>query len=106
MNKTVFNRAYSLVLIVALAFGQVGTGFFHNKHDAHEAVIDLDHTVLVEHGEHCKICSVDWVHQFVISTLELPLVETDHNVAQTFFSYPLIDFSQSLTRDRAPPVIA
>ena len=94
------------MLIVALAFGQVGAGFFHNKHDAHETVIDLDHTVLVPHGEHCKICSVDWVHQFLVSGFEIGSVEQHHIVFESVLSYSLIDLSRLLTKDRAPPIFS
>lgn len=94
------------MLIIALAFGQVGAGFFHNKHDAHETVVDLDHTVLLPHGEHCKICSVDWVHQFVASFFDIGSVEQNHIAYEPEPFYSIIDPSPSLTRDRAPPVPA
>jgi hypothetical protein len=87
-----------------LIFGQVGAGFFHNKHDAHETVIDLDHTVLVAHGEHCKICSVDWVHQFIASVFQFEEVEQVHNIHNSTLYYSLISSSQLLTKDRAPPI--
>jgi hypothetical protein len=99
-------RALSIALTIALLFGQVGAGFFHNKHDAHEAVVDLDQTVLVPHGEHCKVCAVDWVHQFVASSFEIVSVEEAFNFPKPISSYSFLDFSRHLTKDRAPPVIA
>jgi len=104
MNKALFHKIYSLLLIIALAFGQVGAGFLHNKHDAHEAVADLDHTVLVNHGEHCKVCSVDWVHQFVASYFDIGSVEAEHNRVEPVLCYSIIDPSRLLTKDRAPPI--
>lgn len=93
------------MLIVALAFGQVGAGFFHDKHDAHEAVSDLDRTVLVEHGEHCKVCSIDWVHQFLVSNFDVGSVEQHHIAFIPAAEYSIQSFEQSLRRDRAPPMI-
>lgn len=106
MNKALFHRINSIVLITALVFGQIGAGFLHNKHDAHEAVIDLDQTVLVNHGEHCKVCAIDWVHQFVV----------EENVVLVSKTYSVCSFSEGfasdakpvffLSKDRAPPVVA
>jgi hypothetical protein len=104
MSKTVFHKAYSLMLIIALAFGQVGAGFFHNRHDAHETVVDLNDTVLVPHGEHCKICSVDWVHQFVGSYFNIGSVEEKGNFPEPVLVYSIFASPRLLTKDRAPPV--
>jgi hypothetical protein len=103
MNRSIFHKAYSLMLIIALAFGQVGAGFFHNKHDAHETVIDLDHTVLLPHGEHCKICSVDWVHQFVADVFGFDSLEIQ---PVSFVATDIIRVADSIIlfeNGRAPP---
>lgn len=105
MNKSAFHSASLLLLTAALIFGQVGAGFFHNKHDAHEAVADLDHTVLVQHGEHCKICSVDWVHQFVGEDFHF---ETLREQPEIFLVRDIIEEPNSIilfNSDRAPPVV-
>lgn len=106
MSKILFHRTYSLMLIIALVFGQVGAGFFHNKHDAHETVIDLDHTVLVPHGEHCKICSVDWVHQFVGESLDFEFLAAQQVVFIATDILPVVDSIILFENGRAPPFIA
>jgi uncharacterized protein YuzE len=94
------------MLIVALAFGQVGVNFLHNRHDAHETVIDLDHTVLVKHGEHCKVCAIDLVHQILAPDLSIELAQTEAPLAVVFYHTSFKSFSQPLTKDRAPPAFA
>ena len=106
MNKSSFHKAYLLLLAAALIFGQVGAGFFHNKHDAHQTIADLHNTVLLPHGEHCKVCSVDWVHQFLVSSLEVGSVQQDHIVYEPTVSHSFINTSRLLTKDRAPPFFA
>lgn len=98
-----FKKTIALLLISALAFGQVGAGFFHNKHDAHETVLDLDHTVLVNHGEHCKVCAVDWVAPFIEEAFELPLVETSFIFLQPADASSPGDFNLIKKSSRAPP---
>jgi hypothetical protein len=110
MQKPAFhkiNLKINLLLVAtALIFGQVGAGFFHNKHDAHETVIDLNSTVLLPHGEHCKVCSVDWVHQFLASGFDIGSVEEEHISYEPVRVYSIINSSRLLTNDRAPPFIA
>jgi hypothetical protein len=106
MSKTVFHKAYSLMLIIALAFGQVGAGFFHNKHDAHETVVDLNDTVLVPHGEHCKICSVDWVHQFVCGDFDFEFLEEQKVSFLVFDIIESPDLIITYSNGRAPPIVA
>ena len=106
MNKALLHKIHSLLLIAALAFGQIGAGFLHNKHDAHETVADPDHTVLVPHGEHCKVCSIDWVHQFIASHFFVGETITEFNSPAIVEKSLFISFSRPLTKDRAPPVAA
>jgi len=106
MNQSVFHKIQSIVLITALAFGQVGVGFFHNKHDAHESVIDLDRTVLVKHGEHCKVCAVDLAHQVIAPDLDIQLAEIASSTPVAFDYISSTLFSRPLTKDRAPPAFA
>lgn len=103
MNRSSFHKVNLWLLAAALIFGQVGAGFFHDKHDAHETVVDLDHTVLLPHGEHCKICSVDWVHQFLASGSDIISVQQQRVVFEPTLSYSTISSSRLLTKDRAPP---
>lgn len=94
------------MLIIALAFGQVGAGFFHNKHDAHGSITDLDHTVLVAHGDHCKICSVDWVHQFLNETFEFEPLEGHPQSFYVTEILPVVDSIILSENGRAPPTRA
>jgi len=106
MSKPIFHRVQSLMLIAALAFGQVGVGFFHNKHDAHERVVNTDHTVLVKHGEHCKICAVDLAHETLAPHLKIVLEQTEATTPVVFDYTSFALFSRLLTKDRAPPTFA
>ncbi len=106
MNGSTFHKVGLLLLTAALMFGQVGAGFFHNKHDAHQTITDLDNTVLVPHGEHCKICSVDWVHQFVSPDLSFETIVEQPQSFEHTVRIVFISFSQSRASDRAPPVIS
>jgi hypothetical protein len=106
MNKAALHKALSITLTLALIFGQVGASFFHNKHDAHQTVVDLDHTVLVPHGEHCKVCAVDWVHQFVNDDISFRFLNEEPT---TFFVVEVIHFPDLVSphsNGRAPPVLA
>ena len=91
------------MLIIALAFGQLGAGFFHNKHDAHESIVDRDHTVLVAHGDHCKICSVDWVHQFVNESFEFDSLEEQPMSFVATWILRVADSIILFENGRAPP---
>lgn len=89
-----------------LLFSQVGLGFFHDKHDAHEHVdwSSRDQTQLHKHGEHCKLCSIDLFSSLFVESVDR-LCEP---VQDTSVSCPLnIGFdsiSNSLSPGRAPPV--
>lgn len=104
--KSTFHKAHALMLVAALIFGQVGAGFLHNKHDAHEAVVDLpsDQPVLLNHGEHCKVCAVDWVSQFVGEVFEFEVVRIDSNFLPPADVTSPADFILVLKSSRAPPV--
>lgn len=108
MNNTPFHKAHALMLIAALIFGQVGSGFLHNNHDAHEAVINLsfDQPVLLNHGEHCKVCAVDWVSQFVGEVFEFDVVKVDSNFLPPVDVTSSCDFILVLRSSRAPPFLS
>jgi Protein of unknown function (DUF2946) len=96
-----------MLLVVALLFGQIGAGFLHSKHDAHQTVAahaESKQPVLLHHGEHCKVCAVDWVHQFVATTFSI-ITEVRLNefpTPQPFIS--LAELSLPNTIGRAPPL--
>jgi hypothetical protein len=109
MKTTAFHKTSSMLLIMALLFGQIGAGFLHNKHDAHETVSEQhqqsNETVLLSHGEHCKVCAIDWVHQFVATAFVIPTeVRVNEFPAPKHF-ISLTDLSLPFSIGRAPPVI-
>jgi hypothetical protein len=106
VRRSALQKANLLLLMAALIFGQVGAGFFHNTHDAHKAITEHSRTVLVPHGEHCKICSVDWVHAFVGVSFDLGSVEEKRNSQEPVLAYSIPSSPRLLTKDRAPPVVA
>jgi hypothetical protein len=99
---------HASTLIIALIFGQVGAGFLHNRHDAHEAVIDLDNDapVLLNHGEHCKVCAIDWVSQFLAEDLKLVFEQQDYFFCAPVDEPDVQDQVRDLDCSRAPPHIA
>jgi len=105
MKRSTFHIFLASTLIAALIFGQVGAGFLHNKHDAHEAVIDLDNgaPVLLSHGEHCKVCAIDWVHQFLVQEVALEFVQEHSNFPPPHNALPTLTPAKKLTQSRAPP---
>lgn len=104
MKKSVFRKAHVLMLIAALIFGQVGAGFLHNKHDAHEAVIDSDQPVLLNHGEHCKVCAVDWVHQIDLAPFDIAAVHLERFFPPIADITSINDVNPILKSSRAPPL--
>lgn len=103
MKNAQLHKINIMLLTAALIFGQVGAGFFHNKHDAHQTIVDLDKTVLVEHGEHCKICSVDWVHQFINESFEFESLEDQPVSFVATDIHEVVDSIILFENGRAPP---
>lgn len=103
--KSLLHTVHASALIVALIFGQVGAGFLHNKHDAHESIIDLDNDVpvLLNHGEHCKVCAVDWVHQFLAEDFDIVRAEETFGFSQPVDVNNFLSLSSELHSSRAPP---
>ncbi|HMJ69222.1 MAG TPA: hypothetical protein VK508_10015 [Cyclobacteriaceae bacterium] len=102
------HKAHASLLIAALIFGQIGAGFLHTKHDAHEALIDFDQdqTVLLNHGEHCKVCAVDWLQQSDLIFFEFVPAKTVYH-----FSFPieissLTDLALISHNNKAPPFLS
>jgi hypothetical protein len=94
-------------VLAGLLFSQVGAGYFHNEHDAHKNthILGAGHFAIQEHGEHCKLCSIDLIQLFSES-LELPATK---EVADTAFIslVPVISAAFSdFTRGRAPPALS
>jgi hypothetical protein len=108
MEISLIHKVQVLMLISALMLGQVGAGFLHNEHDAHEAVVDRDsnHPVLLEHGEHCKVCAVDWVHQSDLVFFEFVSPSTGYNFLQPADVTSSRDVRPTLNNDRAPPFLS
>lgn len=107
MNRTALNRIIAALLVSALAFGQIGAGFLHNKHDAHETIVDLatDQPVLLNHGEHCKVCAVDWMHPAEPVNYEAGTVAFENSFSILPGVTSPSDASLSLKNNRAPPVL-
>ncbi len=108
MNLTSLHKIHALLLVTALAFGQIGAGFLHNKHDAHEAVIDLDsdHPVLVNHGEHCKVCAVDWAHPSDLVFFAFVLPDADYNFSAAVDVSSITDPEAISKNNKAPPFLS
>lgn len=108
MNRTLLHKIIAALLVSALAFGQVGAGFLHKTHDAHEAVIDLEggQPVLLNHGEHCKVCAMDWVDHAEPMSLGIVTVRSENGSRTSFGVTSAIDQYFFSRKNRAPPIPA
>lgn len=103
VSKTI-SRLFALQFTVALLLSQVGTGFFHNRHDAHQNTQKLatSQSAIQEHGEHCKICAIDLITLFVENAD--PLAETRTVADAQLPSYePTAIPTVNCFQGRAPP---
>jgi hypothetical protein len=100
--------SFSIFLALSLLFVQVGLGYFHDKHDAHERIeqAQKDQTQLHKHGEHCKICSIDLFLSLFIDNGRVFV----NNPPQVIASCACHDAVQSIPlrffEGRAPPALA
>jgi hypothetical protein len=101
-------RLYILVFVLlssALLFNQVGLNFFHDSHEAHAyyTAAKKGQTMLLKHGEHCQVCSLEVLFNVVLPvSTEVPT----QFLANEFNSKncPEIGFIFSeRARGRAPP---
>jgi hypothetical protein len=97
-----------ILLGAALLFNQVGLNFFHDRHDAHEfhVAIQKDQTVLLNHGEHCKVCSVEVLFNIVLPvSVELNFPVDNPTFVEQVFPEPVVVFT-SFQPGRAPPAVS
>jgi hypothetical protein len=105
------NRLHTIAWIIlgaALLFNQVGLNFFHDSHEAHKffEATKKNQTILLEHGEHCQVCSLEVLFHIVLPlSTELPQPVTISEFSEPAFPQPVIVFT-ALSQGRAPPVIA
>jgi hypothetical protein len=103
------NRLHIIALIIlgaALLFNQVGLNFFHDSHDAHEffEAAKKNQTMLLHHGEHCEICSLEVLFNVVLPvSTEVPQPVKISEFSEQVFPQPVIVFT-ALSQGRAPPV--
>jgi hypothetical protein len=100
-----FHIAASLFLAASVLFSQVGLGYFHDKHDAHEHIDQAhkDQTQLHKHGEHCKVCSIDLFFSLYLDS-ETIKVKTSHiSIAPVASQENLTSLPLSFIQGRAPP---
>lgn len=105
--KRVIHIALSILLISSLGLSQIGAGFFHNKHDAHENAVLLDEGefAITAHGEHCKLCAIDLITLYN----ESPEYHQVEATIQRQFILPIISkvsVSKAFASGRAPPVLS
>ncbi|MBS1681931.1 MAG: hypothetical protein JST48_09480 [Bacteroidetes bacterium] len=101
----------SAFLIGALCFAQIGVNFFHRNHEVHQnksitAPLKGDRAAVQKHGEHCKVCAIDFFnHSFVGSEsihFVLPLFNLNQYQAHVAHELTYSSFAQS----RAPPSLS
>lgn len=97
-----------MILGSSLLFNQIGLHFFHNAHDAHEyfSAAKKNQTILLNHGEHCEVCSLEVLFNIVLPvSTELPSQTfssafVDQSVPESVLIY------RAHSQGRAPPVSA
>lgn len=103
--KAVKSDIVRFFLVACVLFGTTGVNFFHDGHHAHEHLTKeaSKQTSVVEHGEHCKICSLDLIIQSDIVSQTAIYCEPVLNKAVVFFGRFSPTVIPSYTQDRAPP---
>jgi hypothetical protein len=104
-------RVYTIAWIIlgsALLFNQVGLGFFHDSHKAHKffEASQKSKTLLLEHNEHCEVCSLQVLFHVVLpAATEVPaqIFVTEYSVKGSH--EPVLIFC-ALAFGRGPPTIA
>jgi hypothetical protein len=97
-----------IILGAALLFNQVGLNFFHDRHDAHEffAGVQKHQTILLKHGEHCQVCSLEVLFNIVLPVeTQIPQPPVVCDFEEAIFSEPVFIFL-ALSQGRAPPFAA
>lgn len=97
-----------VILIGALLFGQVGVGYLHDPHTAHEtpAAVNDIHKTFQKHGEHCKVCSVDLFVNMLAADNTLSVSHAFQNGQGAYRPESPQHNNTSRVRDRAPPVLS
>lgn len=75
MKSRKLHIAVLILLSSCLLFNQVGLNFFHDRHEAHEyfAANKKNQSMLLNHGEHCQICSLEVLFNVVLPvSAEIP----------------------------------
>jgi hypothetical protein len=108
LNKRRLHIVLSGFLIANLLFSQIVINLLHDRHDAHEATIELPDgkASIQKHGEHCKVCSLD-IHFKLFKNNPFRLAPQQQDLILTIAcvaSEKLIPVSFS--QDRAPPVLS
>jgi hypothetical protein len=103
----VIQRFAGVLLTASLLFNQAGIGYLHDVHDAHKEVLtDRTKEVVLPHGDHCRICSIDLLFNLYFSSPQeyaVTPVQSSENVASEPSAPSGI---VSLTRNKAPPMKA
>lgn len=97
-----------VLLSSALLFNQVGLNFFHDRHEAHEffAAARKGQTMLLKHGEHCQVCSLEVLFNVVLpDSTEVPTPFFVEEFNEKNFPAIGFIFSERAT-GRAPPAAA
>jgi len=106
LSKQAVHIAISVLVGSCLLFGQLGAIYLHTRHDEHKAEVGkTENTVIIAHGEHCKICAVDVFNQQFEAVVNSYLVYHSPSV----FAYQQEIFAPFnyllLFNGRAPPAI-
>lgn len=108
MKTRYIHSALSYLLIATLLFSQIGVSFFHTRHDEHGPRVETpaNQDTLQQHGEHCKVCSIDvfnhaFINQFIAFTFSL--TKESFGKAQAIEA---VSFSYFISNDRAPPAMS
>lgn len=96
----------SFLLAASLLFNQAGINFLHDTHDAHQTILaDPSEDILLPHGEHCRVCSIDVVcHLFIALQQDFDAVVPQADVHSSVDTQSPTGIV-TLIRNKAPPVV-
>lgn len=96
-----------LLLLADLLFGQLVVNLLHDRHVFHSPTQVGQHGEysLQAHGEHCKICALDILHNVIADSFILRDIHPQAIVMTAARTNDFRDISIHYIQDRGPPIL-
>lgn len=107
LYKKQIHTALLLFLIGNLLFSQIIVSLLHDRHDAHKPTVELGvgKWAVQEHGEHCKVCSLDIIFNLYNACLHPSKSGKQKNIFDGLVASNAELILISFCQDRAPPIL-